>query len=95
MTDNAVKFTPSGKSISLSLKKLRDQAVITIKDTGIGIPQTELPHIFTRFYRGAKTAKTLGSGLGLAIAKGIIKAHQGEINITSQVGKGTCATIKL
>ena len=95
VTDNAVKFTPSGKSISLSLKKLRDQAVITIKDTGIGIPQTELPHIFTRFYRGAKTAKTLGSGLGLAIAKGIIKAHQGEINITSQVGKGTCATIKL
>lgn len=93
--DNAVKFTPQGKSIFLSLKKIQGRAEIIVKDTGIGIPQAELPHIFTRFYRGAKTAATFGSGLGLAIARGIITAHRGEINITSQPGQGTTVIISL
>lgn len=95
--DNAIKYTPQDKTISISLHKKSHMAVIEIKDTGVGISQKDLAHIFERFYRGAKTAKTLGSGLGLAIAQGIIKAHQGDIAVTSVVGKGTdvCITLPL
>ena len=93
--DNAIKFTPSGKSVTISLRKKGDEAVLQIKDTGIGIPKKDLPHIFERFYRGSKVAKTIGSGLGLAIAKGIIVAHHGSIAVTSEVGRGTIVTIYL
>lgn len=95
LIDNAVKFTPKGKSISLLLKKVNGRAIITISDTGVGIPAAEQPYIFERFYRGASKVKTFGSGLGLAITKGIIAAHGGEINIVSELGKGTCVTINL
>jgi len=93
--DNAIKFTPSGKSVTISLRKKGDEAVLQIKDTGIGIPKKDLPHIFERFYRGSKVAKTIGSGLGLAIAKGIIVAHHGSLAVTSEVGRGTTVTIFL
>lgn len=93
--DNAIKYTPQDKSVSISLRKKKNMAIIEIKDTGVGINQKDLSHIFQRFYRGAKTAKTLGSGLGLAIAQGIIKAHQGDIAVSSVVGKGTDVRITL
>ena len=93
--DNAIKYTPSGKSVSLMLRKKKNAAVLEIKDTGIGIPEQEREHIFERFYRGTKATKTLGSGLGLAITQGIIKAHRGEIEVESQIGKGTTITITL
>lgn len=95
VVDNAIKYTPNGKSIIISLKGTEDTALIEVKDPGIGISEEELEHIFDRFYRGGKTAKTLGSGLGLAIARGIIKAHQGEIKVSSEVGKGTSVTVSL
>jgi signal transduction histidine kinase len=93
--DNAIKFTPKSKSIFISLKKVKRRIEIVIKDVGVGVPENELPHIFERFYRGETKVKTYGSGLGLAIAKGIINAHEGEVNITSRVGQGTCVTIIL
>jgi signal transduction histidine kinase len=93
--DNAIKYTPKGKIISISLLKKKYKAIIAIKDTGIGIPKKELTHIFERYYRGSKTANTLGSGLGLAIAQGIIKAHGGDIKISSKVGKGSSVVITL
>jgi heavy metal sensor kinase len=93
--DNAIKYTPRDKSITISLRKKKGMAVLEVKDTGIGISEKELSHIFERFYRGTKTAKTLGSGLGLAIAQGIIKAHNGDIHVISSVGKGTQITITL
>ena len=93
--DNAIKYTKAGGSVSLSLHKKNHQAVIEVTDTGIGISKKDLPHIFNRFYRGSKTAKTIGSGLGLAIAQGIVIAHHGEISISSSVGKGTKVTISL
>lgn len=95
LIDNAIKYTPRDKSITISLRKKKGMAVLEVKDTGIGISEKELSHIFERFYRGTKTAKTLGSGLGLAIAQGIIKAHNGGIRATSLVGKGTHVTITL
>jgi heavy metal sensor kinase len=93
--DNAIKYTPSGGSVVMSLRKKKGNAVIEVKDTGIGIPEKESEHIFERFYRGSKAAKTLGSGLGLAIAQGIIHAHHGDIEIKSKAGKGTLVTITL
>lgn len=93
--DNAVKYAPDNASVSISLYQKNKQAIVVIKDTGIGIPEKDLAHIFERFYRGSKTSKTLGSGLGLAISRGIIKAHRGDIKVLSQAGKGTTVTINL
>jgi len=95
LIDNAIKYTPTGGSVTMSLQKRKEKAMIEIKDTGIGIPEKELEHIFERFYRGSKAAKTLGSGLGLAITQGIVKAHRGEVKVTSKAGKGTAVTITL
>lgn len=93
--DNAVKYTPAGKSVSLSLKKNKHHAFFVVKDSGVGISADEQQHMFERFYRGAKTARTVGSGLGLAIAHGIIKAHLGDIQVSSKPGHGTIMTIVL
>lgn len=93
--DNAIKFTTSDGMISLKLRQTNHNAVIQIKDNGIGIVKEELPHIFKRFYRGDKTSKTFGSGLGLAITEGIIKLHRGNISISSIAGKGTLVRITL
>ncbi len=91
--DNAVKYTPAGKSVSLSLKKNKHHAFFVVKDSGVGIPAEEQQHMFERFYRGSKTARTVGSGLGLAIAHGIIKAHLGDIQVSSKSGHGTTMTV--
>ena len=93
--DNAIKYTPKKKIIYISLRKLKDEAIIEIKDGGIGISKSDLKHVFERFYRGSKTSKTLGSGLGLAISQGIINAHKGQIKVDSAIGKGTTVKIIL
>ncbi|OGM26613.1 hypothetical protein A3D00_01235 [Candidatus Woesebacteria bacterium RIFCSPHIGHO2_02_FULL_38_9] len=93
--DNAIKYTPKAGLVSISLHQKSDNAIIEIKDNGVGITEKELPHIFERFYRGSKTERILGSGLGLAIAQNIIKSHQGEIRVVSKVGKGTSVKITL
>ena len=93
--DNAIKYTPKDKTITISLHKKKGKAIIEVMDTGSGIPQKELTHIFERFYRGSKSTKTLGSGLGLAITQGIVKAHMGDIEVSSEVGKGTTVVITL
>lgn len=95
LIDNAIKFTPGGGTITISLHKKNDQAIVIVRDTGIGIPKNELTKVFERFYRGTKVAKTIGSGLGLAIARGIITAHKGNLTLVSQPGRGTTATIFL
>jgi len=89
--DNAVKFTPFGGNISLSLEKRGGNAVITVTDTGVGIPQEDIPKIFNRFYRVDKShSRQLGgSGLGLAICKWIVELHKGEITVKSEVNKGS------
>ncbi|MBI1863924.1 HAMP domain-containing protein [Candidatus Woesebacteria bacterium] len=91
--DNAIKYTPEGGLVFISLHKKSKNAIVEIRDNGAGIPKKELPHIFERFYRGSGVSKTLGSGLGLAIAQNIIKAHQGDIKISSIIGKGTSVKI--
>ena len=95
--DNAIRYTPGGGVISVTLSNEGQTALVTIKDTGIGIPQKHIPHIFDRFYRvdKARSRAEGGSGLGLAICKYIVEAHGGEISVESVVGKGTTFYIKL
>lgn len=95
IVDNAVKFTPENGTIIIDLSRKNGLAVLRIKDTGMGISEEDLPHVFERFYRGSKTDKTFGSGLGLAIVQAVIKAHQGTITVKSKVGKGTTITVIL
>lgn len=96
ITDNALKNTSKGQ-IEFNLRSLPDEAEISIRDTGIGIPEEDLPHIFDRFYRVDKSRNkaSRGSGLGLAISKWIVEAHNGEISIESTPGKGTVVKITL
>jgi heavy metal sensor kinase len=89
--DNAIRYTPSGGSITGSLIRKEENAVLSISDTGMGISAEHLPFIFDRFYRvdKARTRAEGGTGLGLAIAGSIAKGHGGDIEIESQVGKGS------
>jgi len=89
---NAVQYTPAGGTVTMSLKKIGEQARIIINDTGPGIPAQDLAHIFERFYRGERSRKRsqgTGFGLGLSIAQWIVKAHQGTIEVSSREGEGT------
>ena len=97
LLDNAIKYTPSGGKVELKLEVKPRRVFITVKDTGVGIPEADLTHIFDRFYRvdKARTRQTGGFGLGLAIAKQIIQAHNGKITVESEVGKGTSFQICL
>lgn len=94
---NAMKYTPKGGKISIYVGKMYSSVYVKVKDSGIGIPKEDLPRIFERFYRTdkARSREMGGTGLGLAIAKEIIEAHNGEISVTSDIGKGTEFTIKL
>ncbi len=94
---NAIKYTPDGGEITVSAGKTRDGIEIHVRDTGVGIPADDLPHIFERFYRveKARTSETGGTGLGLAIAKEIVEAHGGEIAIESEQGVGSVVIIRL
>lgn len=95
--DNALKFTPSGGQISLSGEVLKEQAQLSIKDTGIGIPKEELPRVFEKFYQidPQQTGQIRGFGLGLFYARQFVQDHGGTITIDSQPGLGTTVTITL
>lgn len=96
LTDNALKHTPSG-TITLTLIHQADQLECAIRDTGVGIPEADLPHVFDRFYRAdtARSRDSGGSGLGLAICKWIVTVHGGSIRIESTVSKGTTVLLTL
>jgi two-component system OmpR family sensor kinase/two-component system sensor histidine kinase BaeS len=89
---NALQHTPAGGTIAVSLENRSDQIVMTVADTGSGVPADELSRIFDRFYRGAGSR---GSGLGLAIARRLVVAHGGTITAASELGRGTTITLTL
>lgn len=97
LLDNAIKYTPAGGTVRLSLSKTAERVDVVVSDTGVGIPEQDLPHIFDRFYRvdKARTRMMGGSGLGLSIVKSIVEAHGGDIHVTSEVGKGTTFYVSL
>jgi len=99
VAENAVKFTPNGGTVTVSVttRKHDRPVVITISDTGMGVPAADLPHLFERFYRGSNASSSAvgGSGLGLAIARGIVELHGGRISAKSVLGEGTTMKVTL
>jgi heavy metal sensor kinase len=97
LLENAIRYSPSGGIITSSVTRKNRSAVISISDTGMGIPPEKVPHIFERFYRVDKGRSRAdgGAGLGLAIAKYIAEAHGGKIEVESQIGKGSTFSVSL
>lgn len=97
LCDNAIKYTPEGGAITLSVRAVPTGCVLTVSDTGSGISKEDLPKIFDRFYRsdGARQAQSSGHGLGLSIARIIILAHGGRLSVRSKIGVGTTFTVAL
>jgi signal transduction histidine kinase len=95
LLDNAVKFTPTGGQVSLSVRRADGRATVTVTDTGVGIPPAELPRIYDRFYRGGDARQRAdGAGLGLSIAKWIVDAHASSLTVVSEPGRGTTVTVQ-
>jgi signal transduction histidine kinase len=95
LLDNAVKYTPEGGSIAVRLREEDGRAALEISDTGIGIPEDELPLIFERFYRTDPSRAEGGAGLGLSIARQISESHGGTIEVSSKPGEGSTFTLLL
>jgi signal transduction histidine kinase len=97
LLDNAVKYSPRGGAVNVSIAMEKDQlAVLSVSDRGEGIPDADLPHIFERFQRGQNVKGRIpGTGIGLAGVQRIVQEHQGTIDVDSQVGVGTTFTIRL
>ena len=96
LIENAVKYTDAGR-IDAAVKQTGDEAQLIVKDTGIGIPEDAIPHLFERFYRvdKARSRGTGGTGLGLAIVERIITLHGGFITVESELGHGSTFTVHL
>ncbi|NCB31750.1 MAG: HAMP domain-containing histidine kinase [Clostridia bacterium] len=92
LLDNAMRFTPEHGTITIRVQGHGEHMLINVEDTGVGIPEEDLPHIFERFYKVDKSRGSSGTGLGLSIAKFIIDKLGERITVHSQVGKGTCFT---
>ncbi len=94
--ENALRYTRPGGRVELGLLEADDAAVLTVRDTGIGIPADELPYIFDRFYRGggARTLRRDGTGLGLPIARWIAESHGAGLTVESQPGQGSCFMVR-
>lgn len=94
---NAVKFTPDGGRVSLGVVTGVDEVTITVADTGIGVAEADLPHIFRRFFRArsATEGEIQGTGLGLALVRSIVEAHGGTVTATSRLGHGSSFTVTL
>jgi two-component system OmpR family sensor kinase len=97
LIDNAVSYSPAGEKIGISVRQEGDQAVIEVSDAGPGIAAEQLPHLFDRFYRAdrSRSREHEGAGLGLAIVKAFVEAHQGTVEVTSEVGHGAQFVVRI
>ena len=98
LIDNAIKYSPKGRSLYVSTYSMRKTVYVTVRDNGIGIPQEDVPHVFDRFYKVEKAhtpAPQMGSGLGLSIVKRIMESHGQSITVRSAHGRGTQFTFTL
>lgn len=97
LVDNAIKYTPNGGRITARWHATADRVSFEIEDSGIGIPDRDLPRVFERFYRvdKARSREVGGTGLGLAIVKHLVQAMRGQVRVASQVGKGTTFKVTL
>lgn len=95
LLDNAIKYTPAGGSVTISVRNEPGRAVTLFQDTGIGIPAEEQDKIWTRLYRGDKSRSQRGLGLGLSLVKAVVAAHGGSVTVSSQVNQGSQFTVSL
>lgn len=95
LLSNAIKFSPEGKSIGVSVYSKDEELKMVVKDNGMGIPSSELPHLFQRFHRASNAINVQGTGLGLSIVKRCVELMNGEIHVASELEKGTEFTIVL
>ncbi len=97
LLDNALKYTPTTGTVTLGLRRCGMDVEVLVRDTGIGIPPEDLPHVFERFYRAdpARNRDLGGTGLGLPIARWIAEQHEGEVRLESQPGEGTKAMVRM
>jgi two-component system sensor histidine kinase BaeS len=97
LVSNAIRHTPANGSVTVCAKRIGDNILVSVRDTGEGILPIDIPHIFERFYRGEKSRNRSGggAGLGLAIAQGIVEAHRGNISVESTPGQETNFTFTL
>ena len=95
LMENGIKYNQPGGTLSVRLERDNDNAILHVSDTGMGIPEDALVHIFERFYRvdKARSRATGGSGLGLAIVRAIVQRNKGDIQVSSRLGEGTCFTV--
>ncbi len=92
---NALKYTPAGGRVEIRAAARGQAVLFSVADTGVGIPASEMPRVFEKFYRGTREGEPGGAGLGLAIAKEVVEAHGGEMGVTSAEGKGTTFSFTL
>ena len=97
---NAIKYTPRGGHVELSMtRRAGDEIAIAVRDTGIGIAATDLPHVFDRFWRAdrarSRASERAGFGLGLSISQWIVQAHGGSLTVQSRLGRGSVFTVVL
>jgi signal transduction histidine kinase len=90
-----VKYSAAGAEVRFLLTREGSEAVFQVVDKGIGIPETDVPHLFTAFHRGGNVGEVPGSGLGLGIVKRGVELHGGAIGIRSRLGEGTTVTVRL
>jgi signal transduction histidine kinase len=95
LLDNAIKYTPPGGRVEVQTALEGAEAVLTVTDTGAGIPPAELPRIWERLYRGDASRSERGLGLGLSLVKAIVEAHAGRIEAASSPGRGSTFVVRL
>ena len=95
LVENALRFTPNGGKITLKAQRETDWVIVTVTDTGVGIPREHLPHVFERFYKVDRSRREQGTGLGLAISKHLVEAQGGDISATSVEGEGSEFRVRL
>jgi len=95
LLDNAIKYTPTGGSITVAFKEYPKEVAISVSDTGIGISSEEIVHIFDRFFRADGSRSQPGAGLGLSLVRAIVRRHGGEIKVNSSPGAGSTFTVVL
>jgi len=94
LVTNATNYTPAGGTITVSVAREEEDAVIRVQDSGIGIPPEALPHIFEPFFRVSEDVAR-GTGLGLTISREIVELHGGTLTVKSEVGRGSTFTVRL
>jgi signal transduction histidine kinase len=92
---NSIKYSPDGSKVTVGIEEKEDSLLVSVKDSGVGISEEDIPHIFEGFFRGKSGQAMAGHGIGLAVSHQIVEAHEGSIAVESELGKGTTFIVRL